>query len=156
MRTIFSPTEKTVSTLPSSSAGTDTFRLNEEKEAPMKSILVTIVAVFCALTLFAGGVAMAQSTNWMDELSGSVNFYKNKYPTTNNMPADWQPYLSELNLMKKASIRGDQETVRSKMSMWFKMLKDRDGGINPKAADELFRIAVLATPFDEYKISVPK
>jgi len=121
----------------------------------VKTIFVTIVAVSCALALFVGGIALAQSTNWMDELSGSVNFYKNKYPTTNNVPANWEPYLSELNLMKKASIRGDLETVRSKMGMWFKMLQNRDGGINPKAADELFRIAVLTTPFDEYKISVP-
>jgi hypothetical protein len=121
----------------------------------MKTIFVTIVAVFCALTLFAGGVALAQTTNWMDELSGSVSFYKNRYPTTNNMPANWDHYLSDLTLMKKAAIRGDQETVRVGMAKWFKMLKDRDGGINPKAADELFRIAVLATPFDEYKISVP-
>ncbi|HSL06214.1 MAG TPA: hypothetical protein VK901_22085 [Nitrospiraceae bacterium] len=121
----------------------------------MKTILVTIVAGFFALALFAGGMAVAQSTNWMDELSGSVNFYKNSYPTTNNVPANWEPYLSELTLMKKASIRGDQETVRSKMSMWFKMLKNREYGIHPKAADELFRIAVLTTPFDEYKISVP-
>ena len=122
----------------------------------MKSILVTIVGVFCALTLFAGGVALAQTTNWMDELSSSVNFYKTHYPTTNNAPANWDPYLSELTLMKKAAIRGDQQTVRVGMGKWFQMLKDRDGGINPKAADELFRIAVLATPFDEYKISVPK
>ncbi len=122
----------------------------------MKALLKTIVTVSCVLALFAGGIALAQSTNWMDELTGSVNFYKNKYPTTNNMPADWQPYLSELTLMKKAAIRGDQETVRVGMGKWFKMLKDRDHGINPKAADELFRIAVLATPFDEYKISVPK
>ncbi|HXC66429.1 MAG TPA: hypothetical protein VN638_03360 [Nitrospiraceae bacterium] len=122
----------------------------------MKSIFVTIVAVFCALVLFAGGAALAQSTNWMDELSSSVNFYKNTYPTTNNVPANWDPYLSELSLMKKAAIRGDQQTVRVGMGKWFQMLKDRDGGINPKAADELFRIAVLTTPFDEYKISVPK
>jgi len=121
----------------------------------MKAILVTIVAVSCALALFAGGVALAQTTNWMDELTGSVNFYKNRYPTTDNVPANWDPYLSELSLMKKAAIRGDQETVRVGMGKWFKMLKNREGGINPKAADELFRIAVLATPFDEYKISVP-
>jgi len=121
----------------------------------MKGILMTIVAVSCALVLFAGGVALAESTMWMDELTGSVNFYKSKYPTTNNEPANWDPYLSELILMKKAAIRGDLVTVRSKMGMWFKMLKDRDHGINPKAADELFRIAVLTTPFDEYKISVP-
>ncbi len=121
----------------------------------MKSILGTIVAVSCALTLFAGGVALSQTTNWMDELSSSVNFYKNRYPTTDGVPANWQPYLNEMSLMKKAAIRGDQETVRVGMAKWFKMLKDRDGGINPKAADELFRIAVLATPFDEYKIAVP-
>jgi len=121
----------------------------------MKTTLVTIVAVSCVLALFAGGIALAQSTNWMDELTGSVNFYKNRYPTTDNMPANWQPYLSELTLMKKAAIRGDQETVRVGMGKWFKMLKDREYGIHPKAADELFRIAVLATPFEEYKISVP-
>ena len=121
----------------------------------MKAILVAIVAVSCALALFAGGVALAETTNWMDELTGSVNFYKARYPTTNNEPANWDPYLSELSLMKKAAIRGDLETVRVKMGNWFKMLKDREHGINPKAADELFRIAVLATPFEEYKISVP-
>jgi len=121
----------------------------------MKSILVTIVAVSCALALFAGGVALAETTNWMDELTSSVNFYKSRYPTTNNEPANWEPYLSEMNLMKKAAIRGDTETVRVGMAKWFTMLKNREYGINPKAADELFRIAVLATPFEEYKISVP-
>ena len=122
----------------------------------MNRLFATIISVSCALVLFAGGVALAQTTNWMDELSGSVNFYKNRYPATNNVPANWDPYLSELTLMKKAAIRGDVQTVRVGMEKWFKMLKERDGGINPKAADELFRIAVLATPFDEYKISVPK
>lgn len=120
----------------------------------MKSLFAAIVAVSCAVILFAGGVALAQ-TNWMDELSSSVNFYKSRYPVTNNEPANWDTYLSELNLMKKAAIRGDRETVRVEMTKWFKMLKDREGGINPKAADELFRIAVLATPFQEYHISVP-
>lgn len=120
----------------------------------MKAILVTIVAVSCALVLFAGGVALAQ-TNWIDELTGSVNFYKTNYPTTNNEPANWEPYLSELNLMKKSAIRGDRETVRVGMAKWFKMLQNRDNGIHPKAADELFRIAVLTTPLEDYKISVP-
>jgi len=120
----------------------------------MKSLVTAIVAVSCAVILFAGGVALAQ-TNWMDELSSSVNFYKSRYPVTDNVPANWDSYLSELNLMKKAAIRGDRETVRVEMTKWFKMLKDREGGINPKAADELFRIAVLATPFVEYHISVP-
>lgn len=120
----------------------------------MKSIFVTIVALSCSLALFAGGVALAQ-TNWLDELSSSVNFYKNRYPTTNGVPANWDPYLTDLTLMKRAAIRGDREFVRTEMPKWFKMLKDREGGINPKAADELFRMAVLTTPFEEYKISVP-
>ena|SRR4029077_1420066 len=120
----------------------------------MKSLFTAIVAVSCAVILFAGGIALAQ-TNWMDELSSSVNFYKNRYPVTNNEPANWDMYLSELNFMKKAAIRGDREAVRVGMAKWFKMLKEREGGINPKAADELFRMAVLATPFEEYHISVP-
>lgn len=121
----------------------------------MKSILVTVVAMFCTLTLFAGGIALAQSTNWMDELSGSVKFYQSRYPSTDNVPANWGPYLSELNVMKKAAIRGDQQTVRVGMAKWFNMLKNREYGIHPKAADELFHLAVLTTPFDEYKIAVP-
>ena len=63
--------------------------------------------------------------------------------------------MAGLVFMKKAAIRGDIQRVRVGMGKWFKMLKDREYGIHPKAADELFRIAVLATPFDEYKISVP-
>jgi len=120
----------------------------------MKSLFTAIFAVSCAVILFAGGVALAQ-TNWMDELSSSVNFYKSRYPVTNNEPANWDTYLSTLDHMKKSAIRGDRETVRVEMTKWFKMLKDREGGINPKAADELFRIAVLATPFVEYHIAVP-
>ena len=81
----------------------------------MKALLGTIVAVFCSLALFAGGVALAQ-TNWMDDLSGSVNFYKSRYPTTNSEPANWDPYLNELNVMKKSAIRGDREAVRVGMT----------------------------------------
>ena len=120
----------------------------------MKQSLMTIVAVSCALVLFTAGVAVAQ-TNWLDELTGSVNFYKSRYPGTSTEPANWDPYLDKLSFMKKSAIRGDRETVRIEMGEWFKMLKAREHGINPKAADELFRIAVLTTPFDEYKISVP-
>jgi len=107
------------------------------------------------LVLFAGGIAFGQSTLWMDDLTRSVNFYKSKYPTTNNVPADWGPYLNELSHMKKSAFKGDDATVRAGMNKWFKMLKNREHGIDPKAADELFHIAVLATPFDEYKIAVP-
>lgn len=53
----------------------------------MKAMRMTIVAVSCALVLFVGGVAVAQ-TNWVDELTNSVNFYKTNYPTSN-----WDPYL---------------------------------------------------------------
>lgn len=115
----------------------------------MKSMVVTIVAAFCALTLFAGGLALAQ-TNWVDELTNSVSFYKTNYPNSN-----WDPYLSELILVKEALARGDQRIVRSKMGKWFRMLRDRDYGINDVAADELFNFALMVTPIQEFNISVP-
>ena len=115
----------------------------------MKSMLVTIVAVSCALALFAGGVAVAQ-TNWVDELTNSVSFYKTNYPTSN-----WDPYLSELTLVKEALIRGDQRMVRTEMGKWFKMLRNRDHGIHDVAADELFNFAMMVTPIQEFNISVP-
>lgn len=115
----------------------------------MKSMLVTIVAVACALALFAGGVALAQ-TNWVDELTNSVSFYKTNYPTSN-----WDPYLSELTLVKEALIRGDQRMVRTEMGKWFKMLRNRDHGIHDVAADELFNFAMMVTPIQEFNISVP-
>ena len=115
----------------------------------MKALLVTIVAVSCALALFAGGVAVAQ-TNWVDELTNSVSFYKTNYPTSN-----WDPYLSELTLVKEALIRGDQRMVRTEMGKWFKMLRNRDHGIHDVAADELFNFAMMVTPIQEFNISVP-
>ena len=115
----------------------------------MKSMLVTIVAVSCALALFAGGVAVAQ-TNWVDELTSSVSFYKTNYPTSN-----WDPYLSELTLVKEALIRGDQRVVRTEMGKWFKMLRNRDHGIHDVAADELYNFGLMVTPIQEFNISVP-
>ena len=115
----------------------------------MKAMLVTIVAIVCVLTLFAGGVALAQ-TNWVDELTNSVSFYKTNYPTSN-----WDPYLSELIQVKEGLARGDQRIVRSKMGKWFKMLRNRDHGINDVAADELYNFALMVTPIQEFNISVP-
>ena len=115
----------------------------------MKALLVTIVAVSCALALFAGGVAVAQ-TNWVDELTSSVSFYKTNYPTSN-----WDPYLSELTLVKEALIRGDQRVVRTEMGKWFKMLRNRDHGIHDVAADELYNFGLMVTPIQEFNISVP-
>ena len=115
----------------------------------MKAMFVTIVAASCALALFAGGVALAQ-TNWVDELTNSVNFYKTNYPASN-----WEPYLAELTLVKEALARGDQRIVRSKMGKWFKMLRNRDHGIHDVAADELYNFGLMVTPIQEFNISVP-
>jgi len=115
----------------------------------MNAMLVTIVAIVCALTLFAWGIALAQ-TNWVDELTNSVNFYKTNYPNSN-----WDPYLSELTLVKEALARGDQRIVRNKMGKWFKMLRDRDYGIHDVAADELYNVGLMVTPIQEFNISVP-
>lgn len=115
----------------------------------MKALLTTIVAVSCVLALFAGGVALAQ-TIWVDELTNSVNFYKTNYPNSN-----WDPYISELTLVREALIRGDQRVVRTEMGKWFKMLRNREYGIHDVAADELFNFAMMVTPIQEFNISVP-
>jgi hypothetical protein len=115
----------------------------------MKAMLVTIVAATCALALVAGGIALAQ-TNWVDDLSNSVIFYKTNYPNSN-----WDPYLSELTLVKEALARGDQRVVRTKMGKWFKMLRNRDHGINDVAADELYNFGLMVTPIQEFNISIP-
>jgi hypothetical protein len=115
----------------------------------MKAMLVTIVAATCALAVFGGGIALAQ-TNWVDDLSNSVIFYKTNYPNSN-----WDPYFSELTLVKEALARGDQRVVRTKMGKWFKMLRNRDHGINDVAADELYNFGLMVTPIQEFNISIP-
>lgn len=115
----------------------------------MKATLAMIVVIGCALALFAGGVALAQSS-WIDELTNSVSFYKTSYPTGN-----WDPYLSELTLVKEALVRGDQRIVRTEMGKWFKMLRNREHGIHDVAADELYNFGLMVTPIQEFNISVP-
>ncbi len=95
------------------------------------------------------GTALAQST-WVDEINGSLNFYKTSYPGSN-----WEPYSQRLQTVKEAVDRGDTKTVKSEMGKWFKMLRARDQGIHDVAADELFNFAVMITPIQEYGITVP-
>jgi hypothetical protein len=108
-----------------------------------------IVIGACAVLILSAGIASAEST-WVDEITTSVTFYKTNYPTSN-----WDPYLGELFLVREAVNRGDQRTVKTKMSKWFKMLRQREYGINEIAADELFNFALMVTPVQEYGISVP-
>ena len=105
-----------------------------------------IAAALCGLAV----VTMAAQTSWVDEINNSLSFTAANYPNSN-----WEPYQHKIRLVHDAVGRGDNQVVKMEMGKWFKMLKDREYGIHPKAADELFRIAVLTTPFDEYKISVP-
>lgn len=117
----------------------------------MKKTLLLVLGggVLLGALVILTGVAMAQS-NWVDELTNSVAFYKTNYPTSN-----WEPYLGELTLVKEALARGDQRTVRTEMGKWFKMLRSRDHGIHDVAADELYNFALMVTPIQEYGISVP-
>jgi hypothetical protein len=41
------------------------------------------------------------------------------------------------------------------MGAFFKMLRTRAHGISDVAADELFNVAVMVAPIQEYQISVP-
>jgi hypothetical protein len=57
--------------------------------------------------------------------------------------------------VKDALARGDQRVVRSEMGKWFKMLRNRDYGINDVAADELYNYGLMVTPIQEFNISIP-
>lgn len=116
----------------------------------MKDKLSLIVLTACALCFLTAGLALAQNNNWIDEITNSLAFYKTTYPTTN-----FDPYVQKLDQVKDAVSRGDQRTVRVEMSRWFKMLRNRDHGINDVAADELLNFAAMVTPIQEYGISVP-
>lgn len=95
------------------------------------------------------GTAFAQQS-WVDEINGSLNFYKTSYPGAN-----WEPYSQRLQVVKEAVGRGDSKAVKTEMGKWFKMLRARDQGIHDVAADELFNFTVMITPIQEYGISVP-
>ena len=111
--------------------------------------LWTLLFGFCLGTSLLLGHAGAQQS-WIDEINGSLNFYKTSYPGAN-----WEPYSQRLAVVKDAIGRGDTKTVKTEMGKWFKMLRTREQGIHDVAADELFNFAVMVTPIQEYGIAVP-
>ncbi|MEW6542275.1 MAG: hypothetical protein AB1411_01545 [Nitrospirota bacterium] len=117
-------------------------------KGPGLNRLSIALAGACSLCLVAA-IALAQS-NWVDEITNSLAFYKTNYPSSN-----WDPYLQKLNLVRDAMNRGDQRTVKVEMNRFFRMLQGRAHGINDVAADELFNFSVMVTPVQEYGISVP-
>lgn len=113
-------------------------------------VLMSLMAIVCFGLLFATATQAEVQTSWVDELANSVAFYKSNYPASN-----WDPYISELTLVKDALARGDQVAVRKEMGKWFKMLRNRDHGIHDVAADELFNFGLIVTPIQEFNIAVP-
>ncbi|HAP39210.1 MAG TPA: hypothetical protein DCQ94_05565 [Nitrospira sp.] len=111
--------------------------------------LWALVFGFCLGTSLLLGHVDAQQS-WVDEINGSLNFYKTSYPGAN-----WEPYSQRLAIVKDAIGRGDTKTVKTEMGKWFKMLRTRDQGIHDVAADELFNFAVMVTPIQEYGIAMP-
>jgi len=113
------------------------------------SSLSIVLAGACMLGVVLAGAALAQS-NWVDEITNSLAFYKTNYPTSN-----WDIYQQKLNLVRDAVNRGDQRTVKVEMNKFFRMLQGRANGINDVAAEELSNFAAMVTPIQEYGISVP-
>jgi hypothetical protein len=116
----------------------------------LRTVLLAIGVVSCVAYVFTLGPALAQSTNWIDELSNSLTFYKTNYPNSN-----WEPFEQRLSATREAVGRNDQRAVRLEMNKFFKMLTGRAHGINEIAADELYNFAMMVTPVQEYGISVP-
>jgi len=115
----------------------------------MKAIIGTILVAVVLGGFFLFGQALAETT-WADDIANSLAFSKTNYPTSN-----WEPYSQKLGLVQAALQRGDQRTVKTEMSKWFKMLRTRDHGISDVAAEELFNFSLMVTPIQEYGISVP-
>ncbi len=117
----------------------------------MRPTCAVAVMVGLCFGLFLATASQAEvQTNWVDELANSVGFYKSSYPSS-----DWDPYLGKLMVVKEALGKGDQALVKKEMGKWFKMLKNRDHGINDVAADELYNFGLIVTPIQEFNIAVP-
>ena len=105
-----------------------------------------IGAALCGLAV----VSMAVQTSWVDEINNSLSFTAANYPGSN-----WEPYKQKIGIVHDAVGRGDNQAVKKEMGKWFKMLRQRDHGINEVAADELYNFSLAVTPIQEYGISVP-
>jgi len=105
-----------------------------------------IGAALCGLAV----VSMGVQTSWVDEINNSLSFTAANYPGSN-----WEPYKQKIGIVHDAVGRGDNQAVKKEMGKWFKMLRQRDHGINEVAADELYNFSLAVTPIQEYGISVP-
>jgi hypothetical protein len=105
-----------------------------------------IGAALCGLAV----LSMAAQTTWVDEINNSLSFTAANYPGSN-----WEPYKQNIGIVHDAIDRGDNQAVKKEMGKWFKMLRQRDHGINEVAADELYNFSLMVTPIQEYGISVP-
>jgi len=105
-----------------------------------------IGAALCGLAV----LSMAAQTTWVDEINNSLSFTAANYPGSN-----WEPYKQKIGIVHDAVDRGDNQAVKKEMGKWFKMLRQRDHGINEVAADELYNFSLMVTPIQEYGISVP-
>lgn len=114
----------------------------------MKAVMGALVigATLFGLTV----VGLAVQTTWVDEIGNSLAFTAANYPLSN-----WEPYQQKIRVVHDAVGRGDNQVVKAEMGKWFKMLRQRDHGINEVAADELYNFSLMVTPIQEYGISVP-
>ncbi len=114
----------------------------------MKAVMgvFLIGAALCGLAV----TGMAVQTSWVDEINNSLSFTAANYPNSN-----WEPYKQKIGMVHDAVGRGDNQVVKKEMGKWFKMLRQRDHGINEVAADELYNFSLMVTPIQEYGISVP-
>ena len=115
----------------------------------MKAVIGAFLIGSALCCLAVVGVASTQTT-WVDEINNSLKFSAANYPGSN-----WEPYQQKIGLVREAVNRGDNQTVKSEMGKWFKMLRYREGGISDVAADELYNFSLMVTPIQEYGISVP-
>ena len=88
---------------------------------------------------------------WVDDMRNSLGIYMWNHPAS-----QLTPYLETLTLVRDAVGRGDRQTVKLEMDMYFTMLAMRAQGISEAEAKDLSAVALQVTPTEAYGIVIPR
>ena len=109
-----------------------------------------IICALGALIILLAGVATADS-NWTDQLIRSIDHLKKMYPSSN-----FEPYSHQLDIVREAVDKGDEDVIRMAMNTWFQMINKREHGIDMMAAYSLLNYSKMIIPFKQYGITAPR
>lgn len=107
-----------------------------------RNLILRLILGLAVVTAWCGvmtGTTLAADTTWADELLNMVKFEQATYPTN-----DFDPYLAQVDRIRRGLSRNDHQIVRAETDRFLKMLVGRAHGINDVAADELYNFTQSA------------